>query len=102
MCTVCSHGTAPGNGSKDNPVPVTLRWEGSDPNAGDGVTYDVYTGVMTLHHIEFHIVSGNQAETACTVSGLSPRTTYFWKIVARDAGGYETPGPQWNFTTGGN
>lgn len=92
----------PGSGSRDNPVPVTLRWEGGDPDAGDGVTYDVYTGVMTLHHIEFHIVSGNQAETTCTVSGLSPRTTYYWKIVARDAGGYETPGPQWSFTTGGN
>jgi len=58
--------------------------------------------VMTLHHIEFHSVSGNQAERNCTVSGLSPRTTYFWKIVSRDAAGYETSGPQWSFTTGDN
>jgi|GEM_PF-1661025 len=92
----------PENGSRGNLLPVTLSWEGGDPDAEDRVSYDVYTGVMTLHHIEFHSVSGNQAERNCTVSGLSPRTTYFWKIVSRDAAGYETSGPQWSFTTGDN
>ncbi len=29
-----------------------------------------------------------------------PNTIYYWKIVAKDNHGNETPGPIWNFTTG--
>jgi hypothetical protein len=31
---------------------------------------------------------------------MSPDTTYYWKIVARNENGLETAGPVWKFTTG--
>jgi len=90
----------PEHHSKDIATPVTLHWDCSDPDGDEDVTYDVYIGIQTLHHIEMHIVCANQKDTACTVSDLQPSTTYFWKIVARDSSGYETVGPQWSFATG--
>ena len=89
----------PEHHSQDIATPVTLHWDGSDPDGDEDIAYDVYLGIQTLHHIEMHIVCGDQRDTACTVSDLQPSTTYFWKIVARDSSGYETVGPRWSFTT---
>ncbi len=91
----------PEHHSKDIATPVTLHWDCSDPDGDEDVTYDVYIGIQTLHHIELHVISGNQKDKTFIVSDLQPSTTYFWKIVARDSNGYETGGPMWNFTTGG-
>jgi hypothetical protein len=90
----------PEHHSQDISIPVTLHWDCSDPDGDADVTYDVYIGIQTLHHIELHIISGNQKDKTCTVSDLQSFTTYYWKIVARDNSGYETAGPLWNFTTG--
>jgi len=90
----------PESGSIDQPLDLTVMWEGSDPDPGNSMTYDVYLGVQTLHHIEMHIVSGDQTEKTCTLPGLEPEQKYFWKIAARDSQGYETVSPVWSFTTG--
>ncbi len=79
---------------------LTIMWQCSDPDTGDSLTYDVYLGVPTLHHIELHVISGNQPEKFLRITGLEPETNYFWKVVARDALGYEAEGPLWSFTTG--
>jgi hypothetical protein len=89
----------PETGSKNQSLTVILQWECSDPDAGDTLYYDVYIGTQTLHHIDLHIISGNQSENSFSVTDLSPQTKYYWKIVARDSSGYETAGPQWSFTT---
>lgn len=90
---------SPASGSTDQPLDLTVTWQCDDPDTGDTLTYDVYLGVMTLHHIEQHIVSGDQTEKSCTITGLNPDMRYYWQVVARDSQGYETAGPRWNFTT---
>ncbi len=89
----------PAHRSQNIATTVTLRWNCSDPDGDENITYDVYVGSETLHHVELHSVCGNHHDAACTVSDPQPSTTYYWKIVARDSSGYETAGPLWSFST---
>ncbi len=78
---------------------VRLDWGcGLDPDGGP-VLYDVYFGTTPDLTIPIDTVSSR----SYNVGGVLPATTYYWRIVARDQVGAETPGPVWSFTTiGGN
>jgi hypothetical protein len=89
----------PQNGAQDQLLNVVLSWQGGDPDGGDEVSYDVYLGIGTEHHIEMEIVSPHQKDTSYTPQDLWYNTTYYWTIVARDSEGAETTGPRWSFTT---
>ncbi len=84
----------PANGAKDTNFEVTLSWEGGDPD-GDPVLYDLY--LSTAHNPTLFI--SNRTTNSYTKSGLSPNTTYYWKIVARNEGSSGVAGPIWSFTT---
>jgi hypothetical protein len=86
--------SAPANKDSNQPLTVTLSWQavGSFPNAPTG--YDLYFGPTSNPPL----YASNIAGTQFTVSGLTMKTTYFWKVVAKNACG-ATSSPLWAFTT---
>ncbi len=69
---------SPANGSTIGGTVTMLTWTCSDID-GDSLWYDVYlgdVGGMTLQ--------GTTGQTTYGASGLSPSTTYYWRIVAHD------------------
>jgi len=78
------------------PLDVILYWNGSDPNSGDILTYDVYFGPNPDPPKVKHNISQNYYDP----DGYLPMfEDFYWKIVTRDMRGEETEGPEWNFTT---
>lgn len=86
----------------ENAVPVNLdnlSWNGSDPNPGDKLKYDVYWD----NNIPIAKRSENQTENYWELPyELSNYTTYYWRIDTWDSGGLKTEGDIWVFSTGLN
>ncbi len=86
---------SPPNGSTGQLSSLILSWSCGDPD-GDFLTFDIYFG--TTNPPAF-MVSAGQSDTTCARNDLSRFTTYFWRVVAKDALGDSTSGPVWSFTT---
>jgi|GEM_PF-1097365 len=71
---------SPLNEATDQTISGTLTWQSS----ANAVTYDVYLDTMNPPSV---VVSANQTGTAYGYSGLLNSTTYFWKVMAKNAGG---------------
>lgn len=85
---------SPSNGAVMVPVNVTLDYslydfEGVVANA------DVYIGTDPNPPLVGDHVSADKYKPPV----LAPSTLYYWRVVSRDAGGLETGGPTWTFTT---
>jgi hypothetical protein len=87
---------SPYDGEIDVDLNIDLSWSGGDPDPGDAVEYDVYFGLASPPPI----VKIGHVETTYGLEKLTPLTTYYWQIVARDNHDAETEGPLWTFTTG--
>jgi hypothetical protein len=85
----------PATGATDQSTSPTLSWSCSDPN-GDALTYSVYFGTSSNPTTA---IATNQSATSISRSDLVARTTYYWKIVAKDSKNTTTEGPVWSFTT---
>lgn len=85
---------SPSDYSVNRPTNTTLAWLCSDPD-GHTITYDVYFGVTPVPPL----VASDVPTTAYEPGPLAFLTTYYWRIVARDALGAQTSGPVWRFTT---
>ena len=86
---------SPEDGAIDVSTKPVLSWDASDPD-GDKLLYDLYFGKNP--HFEIPVISNyekNQFET----ENLDFKTTYYWKIVAKDEKGGVREGPIWKFTT---
>jgi hypothetical protein len=87
----------PVNGSSSVPVDVVLSWNGTDPNSGDLLMFDVY------FDDSFPLVKWSSNRTS---SWWEPEYTlalyqrYYWQVVTWDSGGLCTVGPIWWFETG--
>jgi len=87
-----------------NPLPINndtglsatieLNWECSDPD-NDLIVYDTYFGTDNPPTTLVSSISG----THLSLGLYDINTTYFWKVVAKDVHGGQTPGPVWSFTT---
>jgi len=86
----------PANGATNIPINPTLSWNCGDPD-GDKVYYDVYFEAENPNPNV--MVSYNQTSKTYKPSQLEYNTTYYWKIVARDAFWETTEGPIWSFKT---
>ncbi|MDN5338816.1 MAG: hypothetical protein PWQ20_1886 [Thermotogaceae bacterium] len=75
----------------------TLSWQASDPD-GDALTYDIYFGTSPNPPL---IKIGHNSNTY-TPGKLQSKTTYYWKIVAKDGKGGEKASTVSSFTTRGN
>ncbi len=75
---------------------LTLRWQASDPDTSSGLLYDV-----RLEEINppSKIVCNDVLLAECSLGGLLPNTTYYWRVSIND-GVTPTLGPIWSFTTG--
>ena len=92
-------------GCVTNPMPAdtalipigltTFTWD-VPTNGGAVASYDVYAGITTA--LEFGVI-GNVTAPTIDVSGFDYATTYYWKVVAKNAGGESVGCNTWSFTT---
>src|SRR6185312_7229639 len=80
---------SPASGASGIGSSATLTWTSSG-----ATSYDVKFGTANPPPQ----VATGQAAASYPASSLAPATTYFWQIVANNAGG-STPGPVWSFST---
>ena len=77
--------------------PVELTWDAAA--AGEpAASYDVYLDTNAAPTT----LLGNQVELTRNVSGLLASTTYYWKVVAKNAAGEATGCSVFSFTTAAN
>lgn len=87
--------SAPSNGSVATPIGADLVWtDGASQCPGLTATYDVHFGTSPSPPFEHNNGNSKSWDPGTLASG----TTYYWRIVAKDANG-STPGPVWSFTT---
>ena len=72
------------------PLSFDASWS-ADPNAQ---SYDVYLGTSS----EPPLIKRGVIGSLVKIQGLAPNTTYYWRVVARNAAG-ETLSGTWTFTT---
>ncbi len=89
----------PEDGANNVPVDAILKWNGSDPNPGDPLTYDVYFGVTNPPTQKSSNQTGNSYDP---LGDIELFKTYYWYIVSWDSQGLSTYGDIWSFTTGVN
>ncbi len=70
----------PPNGAINQQHAGTLIWQAS----ANAATYDVYLDTSASPAV---IVSANQAPTSYAYAGLTDGSVYYWKVVAKNAGG---------------
>ena len=87
----------PVNTASSQPVNVTLAWKaGLWAHAAD-----IYLGTSAspaLYAKGIAVTPGTGTKKVL-VSGLSPATTYYWKIVSKTMAGKTADGPVWSFAT---
>lgn len=81
------------------PPHTTLRWECTDPDPGDVLTFDVY--FEAENPVPNILVARGIEEFEYDPGQMEYGTTYYWQIVAKDSTGNITAGPVWRFTTAG-
>ena len=84
----------PSNGATNQSTNVDLSWSCSDPD-GDTLTYDVY---FEAYDSNPALVASGVTSTTYDPGDLSPNTTYYWGILAKDNNSSRL-GPLWSFTT---
>ncbi|SKB66355.1 Por secretion system C-terminal sorting domain-containing protein [Soonwooa buanensis] len=92
----CATLTAPANGNQAvgvNPAP-TLSWT-APTTGGTASSYDVYLGTSPNPTT----LLGNYTSTSTTAAGLSPLTTYYWKVVPKNTIGSATGCTEFSFKT---
>lgn len=72
---------------------ITLQWRGSDSD-NDIVNYDVYLGTSNKPEI----VKSKITENSLPDVTVNPATTYYWKVITRDANGNTSDSGVYSFT----
>lgn len=78
-----------------NGTSAALSWTASDAD-NDALTFDVYLDTVNSPATK---VSENQTETTYSATSLTAATTYYFKVVVKDAHGGVTLGQIWSFKT---
>jgi hypothetical protein len=74
---------------------TTLKWNATDVDATDVLTYDIYFGTTANPTTK---IKENNTSKSFDVT-LEPTKEYFWKVVVKDNKGGETTGQIWKFKT---
>ncbi|MBD3581899.1 T9SS type A sorting domain-containing protein [Flavobacterium selenitireducens] len=92
----CATNPTPADGATNIPVGnVTFAW--TPPTDGDpAVSYDLYYG-LTADAVTNFIANFTTTTAAITLTGYN--TTFYWKLVSKNAGGNNTTCAIWSFTT---
>lgn len=86
---------APPDSSANQNRFVNLRWECSDPDAGDSLRYYVYFGSTNPPPLVADSVKIKSYDAGLA----SANTVLFWKIIVKDKEGASAESPVWRFTT---
>lgn len=86
--------TAPANEAGGIALSSILSWQAATDPDGDAVVYDVYFGTDASPET---VISADQ-EGITYVPTLTPGTTYYWKVVAKDPYGGISESTVWSFT----
>jgi hypothetical protein len=78
-----------------NTTTASLKWNATDVDVTDVLTYDVYFGTSNPPTVKFK----ENATTKTLDVTLEPAKEYFWKVVVKDNKGGETIGQVWKFKT---
>jgi len=92
----------PPNGASDVPINAILYWNGSDPNSGDTLKYDVYFGLYEPPTQQTSNQSNAFYDPYGPTGDMQLFETYYWKIVTWDRLGEHKSTKVWSFTTGKN
>jgi len=84
----------PASGGALVSVPPQLSWKA----ASDAVSYTLYLGTNAAAQ---NTLLGQTNGASCTVSGLTPKATYYWRVDAVSAAGRVTRGAVWSFKVPG-
>ncbi|HEU4930102.1 MAG TPA: hypothetical protein VFU38_09765, partial [Candidatus Krumholzibacteria bacterium] len=85
----------PANGAPSVSVTPTFSWWSSDFD--NNITgYDIYLGTTSPPPLAASNVPTMSYTPPAPLAQLTP---HYWRVVVRDAGGAETTGPTWTFTT---
>jgi fibronectin type 3 domain-containing protein len=87
----------PADGATQVGRPVSLRWQCTDPDPNDVLTYNVY---LSTANPPAQLIVQNHNENRYTYNGAGANTKYYWQIVAHDNNGDSAASQVWNFTTG--
>ena len=87
--------TAPEINSVLSTTTATLKWNATDADADDILSYEVYFGTANPPNEK---ISENNITNSEDVI-LEPAKEYFWKVVVKDNKGGETIGQIWRFKT---
>lgn len=91
----CPTLTAPTNGNTSvSPNNATLSWTAAT-TGGAATSYDVYLGTTANPNTLLR----NVTSTSTIATGLLPLTTYYWKVVSKNAVGEGTACSEFSFTT---
>ncbi len=85
---------SPYDGEISVPLQTYLNWSGYDLD-GNLVEYDVYLGITSSPPL----IAAGVTQESYLAENLNPLAQYYWRVVARDAFGFETTGALWRFTT---
>lgn len=72
---------------------ITLTWAGSDSDAGDTLTYDLYFGTTS----DPQLYESGLTSNSYTIKNLAYFQLYYWKVVSKDINGIETSSPVQSF-----
>ncbi len=88
----------PPDASRNQPIAISLKWRGGDPDTEDKISYKVYLDTTSP---PTRSVASDLAQPTYRISKLNYDTTYYWQVVSKDTHGASTKGPIWSFTTRG-
>jgi hypothetical protein len=96
----------PPDGSTNQSLYTTLSCQGNDVDSEDGdeLTYDIYfsTQEMLVNLQDRSVLVCSDMQVCYCDPGtgnVGNDTTYYWKVVAKDSYGEETPSAVWSFST---
>jgi uncharacterized repeat protein (TIGR01451 family) len=87
--------SAPLNNSVDQPASITFKWN----ILATALSYDLQVATDTGFTQKVITDDTTLADTFKNVSGLFNSTTYYWRVRAKNAGGWSNWSNRWSFTT---
>ncbi|MCY7350568.1 MAG: carboxypeptidase regulatory-like domain-containing protein [Cytophagaceae bacterium] len=87
---------SPASGAINVPTTVVLRWDATDPDRRDSLSYDVQ--FFREGDISPTTIGLNLRRDTLVVPNLQYNTTYYWQVIVKD-GLTSTKGDVWSFRT---
>lgn len=87
----------PGNGSVDQNIDITFKWNIDQENKSKELAFTVY--YFKSNSTTQKIGGENLTEKEVIVSDLEYGTTYYWYVVAKHEGSRVANSPTWSFRT---